>query len=174
MVKWMLKATHLVHKQTTAAVRAMFWMATVHACARLMDSGLEVNQFVKVRSCRVYVCICVYTFAWFVYTVARAYGCEYQSRVWLIEWEYIDCVWFSSSAAVQCGNLSSPVNGQVNVEGNTFGSQANYSCSEGYVLNGNSTRMCQSDGRWSGSEATCEGQVLLHVLALHLHIHVLA
>ena len=65
-----------------------------------------------------------------------------------------------SSAAVQCGNLSSPVNGQVNVEGNAFGSQANYSCSEGYVQNGNSTRTCQADGQWSGSEPTCEGQNL--------------
>ena len=68
-----------------------------------------------------------------------------------------------TSAAIPCGNLSSPVNGQVSVEGNTSGSQANYSCSEGYVLNGNSIRMCQSDGQWSGSEPTCEGQVLLCV-----------
>ena len=48
----------------------------------------------------------------------------------------------------------------MSVEGNAFGSQANYSCSEGYVLNGNSTRMCQADGQWSGSEPTCEGQNL--------------
>ena len=62
------------------------------------------------------------------------------------------------STAVSCGNLSSPVDGRVSVNGNTFGSQANYSCSEGYVLNGNSTRMCQADGQWSGSEPRCEGQ----------------
>ena len=76
-----------------------------------------------------------------------------------------------SSAAVQCGNLSSPLNGQVNVEGNTFGSQANYSCSEGYVLNGNSTRMCQSDGQWSGSEPTCEGQNLSDVDVCSVWLH---
>ena len=75
-----------------------------------------------------------------------------------------------SSAAVQCGNLSSPVNGQVNVEGNAFGSQANYSCSEGYVLNGNSTHMCQSDGQWSGSEPLCEGQILLCVYVCVHHL----
>ena len=62
------------------------------------------------------------------------------------------------SIAVSCGNLSNPVDGEVRADGNTFGSQANYSCSEGYVLNGNSTRMCQSDGQWSGSEPRCEGQ----------------
>ena len=70
-----------------------------------------------------------------------------------------------SSIAVPCGTLSTPTNGQVSADGNTFHSQANYSCSEGYVLNGNSTRTCQSDGQWSGSVPTCEGQVLLHVLA---------
>ena len=67
------------------------------------------------------------------------------------------------SIAVSCGNLSNPVDGEVSTEGNTFGSQANYSCSEGYVLNGNSTRMCQADGQWSGSKPTCEGQDLLCV-----------
>ena len=46
----------------------------------------------------------------------------------------------------------------MSVDGNTFGSQANYSCSEGYVLNGNSARMCQADGQWSGSEPLCEGE----------------
>ena len=61
------------------------------------------------------------------------------------------------STAVSCGNLTSPVDGEVSVDGNTFGSQANYSCSEGYVLNGNSARMCLSDGQWSGSEPLCEG-----------------
>ena len=75
-----------------------------------------------------------------------------------------------SSAAVQCGNLGSLLNGQVNVDGNTFGSQANYSCSEGYVLNGNSTRMCQSDGQWSGSESTCEGQNLLCVCIMMIEL----
>ena len=69
------------------------------------------------------------------------------------------------SIAVSCGNLSNPVNSEVSADGNTFGSQANYSCSEGYVLNGNSIRMCQADGQWSGSEPRCEGQELLCVHA---------
>ena len=46
---------------------------------------------------------------------------------------------------------------------NTFGSQANYSCSEGYFLNGNTTRECQADGQWSGSEPTCEGQSATYI-----------
>ena len=34
-------------------------MGTVHACARLMGNGLEVNHFVKVRTCCVFVYVCV-------------------------------------------------------------------------------------------------------------------
>ena len=60
--------------------------------------------------------------------------------------------------AILCANVSSPVNGTVMFDANTVGSQANYSCSEGYILNGTTTRVCQADGQWSGSEPTCEGQ----------------
>ena len=60
--------------------------------------------------------------------------------------------------AILCANLSSPVNGTVSLDANTVGSQANYSCSEGYTLNGTTTRVCQADGQWSGSEPICEGQ----------------
>ena len=63
----------------------------------------------------------------------------------------------TSFVAISCGNLSNPVNGEVRVDGSTFGSQANYNCSEGYLLNGNSTRMCLADGQWSGSEPSCPG-----------------
>ena len=59
--------------------------------------------------------------------------------------------------AILCANLSSPVNGTVSVDANTVGSQANYSCNEGYVPNDTTTRVCQADGQWSGSEPTCEG-----------------
>ena len=42
-------------------------MGTVHACARLMDSGLGVNHFVKVRTVvcativgiSLHVCVCI-------------------------------------------------------------------------------------------------------------------
>ena len=59
--------------------------------------------------------------------------------------------------AILCASLSSPLNGTVAFDANTIGSQANYSCSESHTLNGTTTRVCQADGQWSGSEPTCEG-----------------
>ena len=53
----------------------------------------------------------------------------------------------------------------VTYDDNTFDSQANYSCSVGYTLNGNTTRVCQADGQWSGSEPICEGQSVIICIA---------
>ena len=58
---------------------------------------------------------------------------------------------------VDCGTLSNPVNGQVShTTGTTFGQAATYSCSTGYNLVGDSTRMCQAIGVWSGSAPICQ------------------
>ena len=56
---------------------------------------------------------------------------------------------------VDCGALLDPVNGQVMLSGTVLRSVATYSCNTGYSLVGNSTRVCQADGMWSGS-ASCE------------------
>ena len=37
----------------------------------------------------------------------------------------------------------------------TFASAAEYRCSDGFELIGNSTRTCQASGDWSGEEPTC-------------------
>ena len=64
-------------------------------------------------------------------------------------------------AAVDCGSLTDPANGQVNhTAGTTFGQTATYSCNTGYNLVGDSTRTCQSEGEWSGSAPTCQGMSL--------------
>jgi len=61
--------------------------------------------------------------------------------------------------AVDCGSLMDPENGMVNLlNGTVFQSEATYNCSENFILNGNSTRICQSRGQWSGSQPTCEGE----------------
>ena len=56
---------------------------------------------------------------------------------------------------VDCGNLTDPVNGNVMVSGTLEGDTAEYSCTEGYELNENATRTCESNGTWSGEEPTC-------------------
>ena len=62
-----------------------------------------------------------------------------------------------SRAAVDCGVLQPPLNGQVMVFGTTLGSQALYNCDEGYILLGSTSRVCESNGRWSGDEPECSG-----------------
>jgi len=60
-------------------------------------------------------------------------------------------------SVVGCDALGNPFNGQAVFIETVFGSQANYSCLEGYTLIGNSTRVCQADRQWSGNEPICEG-----------------
>ena len=59
---------------------------------------------------------------------------------------------------VDCGTLTAPTNGTISFTTTTFGSTATYSCNTGYTLSGGSIRTCQSDGTWSGSVPTCEGE----------------
>ena len=55
-----------------------------------------------------------------------------------------------------CESLTAPVNGSVTQPGQAlYMSTADYSCDTGYVIEGQSTRMCQVDGTWSGSAPTC-------------------
>ena len=60
--------------------------------------------------------------------------------------------------AMDCGNLTDPVNGSVDhTAGTTFNHTAIYSCNTGYNLVGDSTHTCQRTGNWSGSAPTCQG-----------------
>ena len=60
------------------------------------------------------------------------------------------------STLVDCTTLNTITNGEVShLNGTTFRQTATYSCNTGYNLVGDSTRMCQADGMWSGSEPTC-------------------
>ncbi|XP_062818489.1 CUB and sushi domain-containing protein 2 isoform X3 [Anolis carolinensis] len=58
---------------------------------------------------------------------------------------------------VSCGHPGSPPHAQISGDVYTVGSVVRYSCLQGRSLIGNSTRMCQLDGRWSGSLPHCSG-----------------
>ena len=63
---------------------------------------------------------------------------------------------------MDCGTLPNPVNGQVNhTAGTTLGQTATYSCNAGYDLVGNSTRVCETTGVWSGSAPTCPSKLFI-------------
>lgn len=58
--------------------------------------------------------------------------------------------------AVDCGPLPPPKNGQVSLTSTTLFSVATYECERGFGLVGVSSRVCQSDGKWSEKEPICE------------------
>ena len=62
---------------------------------------------------------------------------------------------------VKCPTLTSPNNGMLSCSlgGNGFansGDFCGFRCNNGYDLIGNSTRICQADGSWSGSDTVCD------------------
>ena len=68
------------------------------------------------------------------------------------------CNIFLILTAVDCGLLTDPANGQVNLTAGTeLGQTAVYSCGTGYNLVGDSARTCQATRNWSGSAPTCRG-----------------
>ena len=57
---------------------------------------------------------------------------------------------------VTCPRLSDPRNGDVDLTGLRVGSKASYSCDRGFKLQGNQVRHCQSNGRWTGQDPSCQ------------------
>ena len=72
----------------------------------------------------------------------------------------------SLSTIVRCSNLPDPSNGRVNQRGNKPGDRASYTCNSGYELQGDSARICQNNGQWSGDAPTCEreGKTILSLV----------
>src|SRR5260370_86042 len=54
-----------------------------------------------------------------------------------------------------CGQLTAPDNGSVDVPSMNYGAVATYSCKPGFGPSGSSTRTCQADGTWTGTEPSC-------------------
>ncbi len=65
--------------------------------------------------------------------------------------------------ATVCPDLSSLTNGESvgynnmgTMNNRPVGAVATYTCVDGYMLNGEATRTCQSTGMWDGSEPSCD------------------
>ena len=57
---------------------------------------------------------------------------------------------------VTCPQLSNPPNGTVQTEPpQPYGTIVNITCNDGYRREGSDSRMCLSDGTWSGEETNC-------------------
>ncbi|XP_060077759.1 sushi, von Willebrand factor type A, EGF and pentraxin domain-containing protein 1-like, partial [Ylistrum balloti] len=61
-----------------------------------------------------------------------------------------------SCSTVECPALRNIPNGLVNMLGRTFTSKAEYSCNQGYDLEGESVRICKPEGFWSGNTPSCQ------------------
>ena len=61
--------------------------------------------------------------------------------------------------AIDCGGLSAPQNGSLQGSATTFPNMLEFSCDEGFILEGSASRACQANGTWSGNTTLCEGIV---------------
>ena len=62
---------------------------------------------------------------------------------------------------VECENLTSPENGQVDVLSIEVNGSAVFTCDSGYSLNGSSSVECQENGEWSEQPPICQGKQLI-------------
>ena len=56
---------------------------------------------------------------------------------------------------IQCFNPFTPRSSRIIGDDFSFNSSITYECEEGYRISGNAERVCQADGRWSGSAPSC-------------------
>ena len=75
---------------------------------------------------------------------------------------------------VLCSNLTQPNNGMINCSLGDDGipsyeDTCSFTCNTGYVLTGDYTRLCQSDGRWSGGDNVCKKGMLLSIICIHIY-----
>ena len=64
-------------------------------------------------------------------------------------------------------SLLSPQNGNVQFTSTLQDATATYSCITGYTVVGPSNRTCLSSGLWSGSDPTCEREIIINPNTLH-------
>ena len=72
------------------------------------------------------------------------------------QWHNIICSYNHSS---ECAGLNNISNGYVKVNSLKINATAIYSCDDGFVLVGESIRVCEDDLTWSGEVPTCLGMM---------------
>lgn len=58
----------------------------------------------------------------------------------------------------RCPQLSAPIHGSLEPCSTLPGKTCHLSCDRGYILNGSTTRTCNSDGTWTGTQTQCNGK----------------
>ena len=66
--------------------------------------------------------------------------------------------------AKDCGDLTVPVNGSRIGNENTFPNRVSFNCDAGFDLIGSAVRKCEANGRWSGEQPSCNGNVYSFVV----------
>ena len=61
--------------------------------------------------------------------------------------------------AVDCGPLPVPTNGSSSGDSTVFPNAIQFSCDPGFILSGSASRMCQTNGTWSGFSTECSGKL---------------
>ena len=71
----------------------------------------------------------------------------------------MECIWGQSKSMIlisDCGPLTAPANGDVNLATTTYGSSATFSCGALYQLKGNPVLTCEAGGTWSSLPPICD------------------
>ena len=63
--------------------------------------------------------------------------------------------------AVNCGHPGKPRHGNITESGFTYQKVVSFSCNKYFELQGDRTRQCQADGKWSGEQPKCVASKLL-------------
>ena len=61
---------------------------------------------------------------------------------------------------IDCGDPGMPMNGMVTSNGTYVTSIAEFTCDDGYMLDGDDERVCQPDGTWSNMVPRCPRKLL--------------
>ncbi|XP_052282860.1 sushi, von Willebrand factor type A, EGF and pentraxin domain-containing protein 1-like isoform X6 [Dreissena polymorpha] len=72
---------------------------------------------------------------------------------------------------VDCKQHPVPSYGRLSTSSTTYGSVVTIICDTGYIISGNSTSSCESNGRWSGSAQRCT-PIDCHTFPINVHGHV--